>query len=535
MPRRPAPLLLAAGLLGLLPGLAPATAQQFAGPEGPIIARGVAYLKGQVAGARVGESAIGALALVKCDVPPSDPNVQAAIGKIRGRIMDGVYHAENDTGAGTYEAAVATMLLANTDPITYKPELTITTKFLVDHQLAGGCWDYKHREAGDSSVSQYALLGLWEAANAGIEVPPEVFDRAALWFLGKQAGDGSWNYHPDEGQWPQTVAMTAAGSGSLLICEMQLQRHLKAMEPPSGLMSPLFAEGEALYQPRVTAKAIDAAVRRAFSWIGGRFNIGDTAFGPTAYYALYGVERVGALGNKEQIGGVDWYRKGFLYIQATQRADGSWTAQHDAVPNTAWALMFLTKSTAKTVKKIEIKRLSAGTLLGGRGLPRDLSSLTVAGGRVMVRPMNGAIDGMLAVLEDPRSEQAEAALAGVVDQYNARGPAALRPMKDRFRKLAADPDPGIRAIAVWALGRLGELDVAPLLIRAIRRDADDAVVQEARLALQVLSRKIDGLGPPPGATAEQRAEAADRWQAWLDSVRPPGLNLDEGDAIAKGR
>ena len=70
--------------------------------------------------------------------------------------------------------------------------------------------------------------------------------------------------------------------------------------------------------------------------------------------------------------------------------------------NTVWAMLFLTKSTAKTIRKINIQRLGAGTLLGGRELPKDLSSMTVAGGRVVSRPMNGAIEGMLAVLDDPR-------------------------------------------------------------------------------------------------------------------------------------
>src|SRR5271156_1728280 len=110
--------------------------------------------------------------------------------------------------------------------------------------------------------------------------------------------------------------------------------------------------------------------------------------------------------------------------------------------NTVWATLFLTKSTAKTIRRITITpKLGAGTLLGGRELPKDLTSMTVAGGRVVSRPMNGAIEGMLAVLEDPRAEQAEAAVAGIVDRYYALGPEALRPFKVRFRKMLSDRDP----------------------------------------------------------------------------------------------
>src|SRR5262249_51621678 len=158
---------------------------------------------------------------------------------------------------------------------------------------------------------------------------------------------------------------------------------------------------------------------------------------------------------------------------------GHWASQHGDTPNTVWALLFLTKSTAKSVKKFEIKRLKAGTLLGGRGLPEDLSSLTIAQGRVVVRPMNGAVEGMLDVLAAPRTTNADSALAGLLQKSQAQGPRALRPHKDRFRKLLNDRDPGVRRVAAWSLGRTGDLDVVPALIAALR-DGDETVVAEAR-------------------------------------------------------
>jgi hypothetical protein len=194
--------------------------------------------------------------------------------------------------------------------------------------------------------------------------------------------------------------------------------------------------------------------------------------------------------------------------------------------NTVWAILFLTRSTTKTLRRIEIKRLGAGTLLGGRGLPEDLSSMTVAGGKVVSRPMNGAVEGMLAVLEDPRAQDADAALAGLVANYQARGPGVLKPHKDRLRKLLTDRDPGLRQVAAWGLARTGDLDVAPALIGAIR-DPEEDVVGEARRGLQLLSRKIEGLGPPSPSTPDQRLEASRRWRAWYDSIRPLDLEGQE--------
>ena len=189
--------------------------------------------------------------------------------------------------------------------------------------------------------------------------------------------------------------------------------------------------------------------------------------------------------------------------------------------NTCWAILFLTKSTAKTLRRIQIQRLGAGTLLGGRGLPKDLTSMTVAGGRVVSRPMNGAIEGMLAVLEDPRAEQADAAAGRAWSSaIIARGRTRFGPTRPRFRKMLADRDPGVRRVAAWALAHTGDMDVVPALIDALRDPDEDVVGDSARLGLQILSRKIEGLGPPTPSTPEQRTEAAPRWRDWYNADPP---------------
>ncbi len=237
-----------------------------------------------------------------------------------------------------------------------------------------------------------------------------------------------------------------------------------------------------------------------------------------------------ALADKEALGKVDWFELGRRMINATQRADGGWSATHGDIPNTTWAMLFVTKATAKTIRRIASKSLGAGTLLGGRGLPKDLSNLTVAGGHVVSQPMNGAVEGMIAVLEDPRAENADAALSGLVIRYRNEGPNALRPQKDRFRKLLTDRDQGIRRVAAWGLARTADLDVVPALIGALN-DPDEAVVTMAREGLQLLSRKIDGLGPPTPSTPEQRRAAAERWSAWYATIRPLDLEGQDDAAV----
>ncbi len=413
------------------------------------------------------------------------------------------------------------MFLANLDATQHRAQIEAIARHILSRQNNNGSWDYDHRSAGDTSISQYALLGLWEAENAGVQIPPSVWDRAAAWYIAAQFPDGSWNYHRDEIQWKPTVAMTAAGVGSLFICERQLyQKTEEAEKPESRLLNPLVSEtGGPAYTPKTSKAAINSAVRKGITWLSRNFVVGDLPIvGQSPYYSLYGLERVGALAGRDTLGGVDWFGRGMQYLLTGQEPSGAWNAQYGEVVNTAWGILFLTKSTTKTLQKIEIKRLGSGTLVGGRGLPKDLSSLTVAGGRVLVRPMNGAIEGMFAALEDPRGESAQEALAGLVQRYQTEGPEVLKKHKERLIKLMEDPDPGIRSVAAWGLGRAGDLDAVPILI-ALLEDPDEQVVAAARTSLQLLSRKLDGFGPPPDASLAERRAAAQRWHAWYEEVR----------------
>ena len=496
----------------------------------PAVVSCVQYLRQNVS-SKSGEAAMIALGLMKAEVPHGDAAVQSCLGRIRGRFASGgAYSPEMGDGAGTYEAAASIMALATEDPDENRSYIASIAVYLAGRQNANGSWDYTHRTAGDTSISQYAVLGLWEAENVGVDISPSIWDRAAAWYMSVQSSGGSWNYHRDEASQPETCAMTAAGIGSLLICQRQLERYRSRNRESSSLLTQLVADqSRGDFRPSTTVAQVNAAVSRGITWLSSNFAPGNpTLAGQTPYYMLYGVERIGALAEKQTLGRVDWYAKGRDFIRSTQKSDGSWHSTHGIEMNTVWAILFLVKSTAKTIQKIAIKRLGAGTLLGGRELPKDLSSLTVAGGRVVSRPMNGAIEGMLAVLEDPRAEQADAAVAGMVDRYYAEGPAALRQFKVRFRKMLSDRDVGLRRVAAWALAHTGDLDVIPQLINAlVVPNEDEEVVGSARLGLLLLSRKVDGFGPPSPSNPDQRKAAAQKWREWFETIRP--LDLDDHD------
>jgi hypothetical protein len=514
-------------LLGMIcAGIAPGSA---VAQQEPAVNSGVQYLKSHRVGG-AGEAAMVALGLMKAEIPHDDPVVQRCLSQVRACFdQSGTYAPSMGPGPGTYEAGVSIMALATEDAGENRAMITKIASYIIGRQNHNGSWDYSGRDQGDTSISQYAVLGLWEAENAGVEIRPVVWDRAASWYMSVQSGVGSWNYHRDDPSEKETCSMTAAGVGSLLICQRQLERYRHLRRDTSSLLKPLVPEeGSTEYHPTTSNVQLDKAITRGLGWLTANFAPNSPVAGHTPYYMLYGIERIGALADRPILGKGDWYAKGREFIISSQHSDGSWHSQHGVEMNTVWAILFIVKSTAKTMKRIQINRLGAGTLLGGRELPKDLSSMTVAGGRVVSRPMNGAIEGMLAALEDPRADQADAAVAGMVDRYYREGPEALRPYKTRFRKMLFDRDPSVRSVAAWALAHTGDIDVVPILIETVgNANEDEGVVGAARMGLQVLSRKLDGLGPPVPSSAEQRKSAARKWLDWYNTIRP--LDLDDHD------
>lgn len=499
--------------------------------QDPIVDRGVQYLKATMAG-QVGEVALQTLALVKAEVPATDPSIQRGLAQILKRFPTSEYASERSGGAEVYEASVIILALANLDGSVYRSQIEAAARYILSRQNPNGSWDYWSRSFGDTSISQYAVLGLWEAENSGVVIPAATWDRAAGWFLSGQSAAGGWTYHRDDTS-ADTLSMTAAGVGSLLICDRQLAPYRANIKNANPLLIPLDLDAERKkYTPEVSPKRIFQGVQSGINWMGQNFTTSNAAIiGHSAYYALYGIERMGALAEKTTLGRQDWFAEGRKFLASTQSPSGAFSASYGEGPNTAWAVLFLTKATSKTIRKIQLRRLGAGTLIGGRGLPSDLSQVSVAGGRVIARPMDGAVEEMLGTLEDPRVTDASSALGGLIARYRTDGSKALRPFQDRFRKLLTDQDQGIRRVAAWALARSGDPSMALPLMEALR-DPDNGVVAEARLGLELLSRKIGGYGPPPSATPEQREASIALWRAWYESVRPSPTAAEEAKGEA---
>jgi len=510
------------------------------------------FLLSKINGAQVGEAAIGVVALVKSQsVKPNHETIRSVLSRLATRCRDGKFNAGNHHHAN-YEAAVFIMAFAVGDKEKYKTEIQLLVNWLSSAQRSNGGWEYPDVDNGvtngDTSQTQYALLGLWEASKAGAEVDKSVFEKAARWHTTLQAKNGGYTYKATPNV---TVGvkhtMTAGAIGSMQICRWFLNPEQQAMRTPIAGGSNLAEERKLKNEkkkfgvlenpdevdqeltsaeerrksdtPSIPSSALNSSIGRALGWLQQNYTI-ENPIGWPMYY-LYSLERAMALANYDtEFAGHNWYLEGATYLISKQNADGSWIRTAPVVPGTAFGLMFLSRATAKTLGIKDLSNKIAGGLLkGGRGLDKDLDKVMIAEGDVKKKKMTGPIDEILAVLQDPKNAQFLEAQEALVNKVVLEDPLALVGKTDRLMELLTVKDSDVRRTAMWALGRSQDLTVAPTLIKGLS-DPDVSTMIEARNALRFLSKRIDGFGLPDQPSDREREKAISQWKAWYLTVRP---------------
>jgi hypothetical protein len=233
------------------------------------------------------------------------------------------------------------------------------------------------------------------------------------------------------------------------------------------------------------------------------------------YYYLYGLERYKSFQEAFEGANIEspqWYNDGYEFLAGDQASDGSWTGYCGAECDTAFATLFLLRSTQKSIRA----KLGEGTLLAGRGLPTNLSRAKMRNGQLIVEQVHTKVDELLSMIDDDSE--------GVLDDL-ARDPSQLivekvdKQSARRLQQLVRGGEPQVRLLATRALGRTGDLDYVPTLLYAMT-DPDRPVVLEARNGLRFISRNFDGYGPPDNFTDEERFRAIDAWKKWYLALRP---------------
>ena len=147
-----------------------------------------------------------------------------------------------------------------------------------------GFYDYNPGGKNYShSRAQYAVLGLWAAAQSGIDIPRDYWQLVQSAWIEHQDASGGWNYIYKDSRYPLTPGMTAGGVATLLIADEQL-----------------------------AAPARSPAIDRGFQWLTANFaGVATSDTSPRAYpfSTLYAIERVGVASGNKYFGAVDWYRE----------------------------------------------------------------------------------------------------------------------------------------------------------------------------------------------------------------------------------
>ncbi len=530
------------------------------------IRRAVPHLKAACdKGPASGEGVLAALALVKAGEDYESPEIQKVIEAVEARCSGEIYKPADHH---YYVAGLELMLFDAIDPERYRGEMEKVLAYMLKGQLATGAWYYPDQEGtGDTSITQYAALGMWAAERAGLKVPKEAWDRMALWHLQTQVRDGGFAYHPVDvtgggGSGPSTTVGAAA---SLMLADLHLHGGRDKAKPKAvrvtereaqtgklfGVLEPVRTDVSAVepkepnpdrdYSVKTTHDAIQRSVDRAVNWAAANWRLPPSNV--WRMYFLYSTERMAALGDFKAVGSHDWYAEGATWLLNEQKPDGTWTDNGTPAQATAFSVLFLAKATSKMLgRTYDVPQLGGGLLAGGRGLPDDLNAVNVAGGNVSKRAAGGPLDELLARLETVTGAEVPDVQDAVLEAIRFGDREKLIGQRDRLRRLVADPRVEVRRTAYWALGRGGELRDVPQLIEGLS-DKDIDVAIEAHNALCVLSRRPlawgisgDPVGDLPdnatdpqkdAAIAAWRTKAISAWTDWYKRVAP----YDERDGL----
>ena len=439
-----------------------------------------------------------------------------------------------EISADIYSTGIATFFLCEVDAEQYSSQIEKLVQSLVLRQKEAGGFGYpeqhRHGDTGDTSMTQYAVLGLWTAKQHGIAVPQESMEKVCNWLIRTQDPSGAWGYQGNDPksyrrikQQPIRPSLAAAGLGSLYIASDALGlksdaddrrieglpaafRRVEQKGPQDG---PKLAEVE---PRRVRGAQIDGN-----RWIAQNATYKKEAW---VYYYMYALER--CMSFRELVEGREpsntWYERGVHFLTAQQEENGSWVDRSAAV-DTAFALLFLMRGTKKTIEETVTTDYD-GLLLGGRGLPKNTAAVRVEDGVLVGKSMATSVEAMLDILADPQHKHYRDVLrfppqldwSTANAQERADYVAALR-------NIVRQGETQAQVRAIEALADIGDLPSVPTLIDALRDD-NLTVTLAARDGLRRISRRFGGFGLADRPDRAQIAQAAEQWNAWYRSIAP---------------
>ncbi|MDR0869565.1 MAG: hypothetical protein LBN39_02105 [Planctomycetaceae bacterium] len=501
----------------------------------------VGYLKKNASAEnRLGGRALAAMAIMKAGANENHPFVLATIKDIQKTIApDGSVTIDNHI----YTAGIIVLFLGDFGPDKYRRELEAFGNFLYKNQRKDGAWTYLTSgtadayPSGDMSMTQYGVMAMWTLRQLDINVSNSIINRAAQWLMVAQnPQSGAFAYQTTISQDWNTInrsgerlSMTAAGMASVYVCRDLFRYNGNNVPKADGdKIHEAFQEfqenqDESEGRFTVSKSRFEAAQKRGNVWLESHF-FPITSSTEYYFYYLYAFERYAAfreLAENKFHESPPWYDKTAEFLLKNQKEDGSWQGQTGAQVDTAYAVLFLLRSTNKTFEKIVLpNRYGGGNMLGGRGLPKLLTDdIKVQDGKIVSLSEIGDTAALAEKLEDLEKTD-DAALKQLAQLPADEVEKLLRKNKLKMKALVGHEQPERRLAAVQIFGKSGEVSNALPLIYALT-DPDPAVAQAALDALCRLARIPKNEKLPEDL--EKRINIINRWKVWYRSVVPDAV------------
>jgi hypothetical protein len=438
--------------------------------------------------------------------------------------------------ADNYSLGIALMFLCEVDPETHHDLIAKYVEELMKRQKSFGAWTYESFQTGDTSQTQYGVLGIWMAKNfAEIDIPVDRMEGVMGWLMRTQDPGGGYGYQGVDpggaGQVAQngvTPTLSAAGAGSAYIMADMLQVtqrvDARSAQGSKALQQIAAAEKKGPGAP-LTVTLNPADIKNTLASADRALG---TNFAPVTkwnHYYMYALERYHSF--REKAGGKPdnkWYDSGFAFLARTQQANGAWDGDDNAAVATSLATLFLLRSSQKSIQA-KLK-MGDGVLQGGMSLPNDVRSIRENKGRIVDDGVVVPTEQILALLEKGANPELDR-LAEDSDPLKLSENASERKSQiELLRKKVSAADYESRKIAINTLSRDRNLENVPQLLYALT-DPDVRIVLQADKGLRFISRKARGVGLPEGEPSQAQVKSAQAaWKAWYFSIRPDAELLD---------
>ena len=279
------------------------------------------------------------------------------------------------------------------------------------------------------------------------------------WLLHTQDPSGGFGYQGNVSKDAALVkqddvksSMTAAGLGSIYICSTMLGLAEKT-EKRRGDLPPAVKEikpkeksqeGRGSNRGSIPSRCKRRKPAESSGW-SRTSKMDPPGF---THYFLYAFERCMSFQEfceKNPETEPRWYDDGARYLIKTQADNGSWNSQAGTVPDTAFSVLFLMRSMKKSLEKAYA--YGEGTMVGGRGIPKDTSKVELRGGQLVPRSLLGPAEKLLAALGDPEGKDFDRSIDVLAELPSDTLESLSEKHKEQIRRLVSNQ------VAGGALGR----------------------------------------------------------------------------------